>query len=142
MFKIFKKDFFNYEYFFSIPNETRYIGLFYIFYLALFFIAIFSHIYLRKYYRKNVILQDLRFMMFWGYVTFSFTGFFLMFSRQQGLPFFATRFANYLLLITIFSYSVYLFIHYKRSVLREIRLREEKKRIKKWLPEKKKGKKA
>jgi len=142
MFKSFKKEIFNYEYFFSIPSETRYIGLLYIFYLALFFIAISSHIYLRRYYRKNVILQDLRFMIFWGYTTFSFTGFFLMFSRQQGLPFFATRFANDLLLATVFSYSIYLFIHYRRSVLGEIRLREEKKRIKKWLPKKKKGKKA
>ena len=125
---------FSREYLLTRPHqESKYLYVWLIFYVLLLGSAVFFRIYFAKAYKSEAYSSFAK-KLFWGNLLFAIIGLFLAFSNQQLLPIFSFPIMNILLLISLFSFNIYLYIHKKKAVTKKYIEESHKKRIEKWLP--------
>jgi hypothetical protein len=122
----------SWEYLSGVSTSDIYQKYLLYFILAMFTATVLLKIYLKVIKRSKAYIKFDQ-QWFWGFFVIEIVGLFLWFSVTQSLPTLGSRIAVYLWLFSIVVYKVYLYIHFKKVVTKEVEAFNQKKRKEKYL---------
>lgn len=130
---------FNYEYFFTNPSYSKVM----FFWLGLYLLVITSSAFFYLSSKKLSYLHlEFAKKLFWGNLSLSLVGLFLVFARFENVNLFSWRVWQFLVLLSLVSYNLYYFFIKRGHLLEALDKEKSRARKEKWLPNSKKRKKS